>query len=156
MEFRLAKEEDIDTVYDYIRKLAVFESREDDFKLDKETLYRAMFVDDLGEVMLATEDGKIIGYCFFYHVFSSFSGLTKMYLEDMYIDEQYRGGGRGREFFRQMAKTALSRGYGSMIWGALDWNVSAIGLYLKIGAEVENGRSHFELPLDKMGKLISE
>ena len=70
MEFRLANKEDIDTVYDYIRKLAVFESREDDFKLDKETLYRAMFVDDLGEVMLAMEDGKIIGYCFFYHVFS--------------------------------------------------------------------------------------
>ena len=75
MEFRLAKEEDIDIVYDYIRKLAVFESREDDFKLDKETLYKAMFEDNLGEVMLATEDGKIIGYCFFYHVFSSFSGL---------------------------------------------------------------------------------
>lgn len=156
MEYGLAKKEDVSTVLTYIRKLADYESRSDEVKVDEETLKKAMFEDHLGEVMFMMEDDRIIGYCFFYTIFSSFSGKKKIYLEDLYIDEGYRGKGRGRDFLKHMAKLGIERGCQAMAWGSQNWNIPAVSLYLKIGAETENGRTHFELSQVGMIKLINE
>ena len=156
MEYRLAKEEDVSIVLAYIRKLADYESRSDEVKVNEETLKKAMFEDHLGEVLFMMEENHIIGYCFFYLIFSSFSGKKKIYLEDLFIDEGYRGKGNGKKFLKQMAKLGIERGCQAMVWGSQNWNVPALSFYLKIGAQTEDGRTHFELSQEGMMNLINE
>eukprot|EP00520_Triparma_pacifica_P012620 CAMPEP_0118633404 /NCGR_PEP_ID=MMETSP0785-20121206/979_1 /TAXON_ID=91992 /ORGANISM="Bolidomonas pacifica, Strain CCMP 1866" /LENGTH=377 /DNA_ID=CAMNT_0006524277 /DNA_START=341 /DNA_END=1471 /DNA_ORIENTATION=+ len=74
-----------------------------------------------------------VGMGFFYFAYSTWEGRV-LHLEDLYVDEKYRGKGVGGVLMRTLAKIAVKNGCKRFQWQALDWNVKAIEFYEKIGA----------------------
>ena len=85
--------------------------------------------------MIAEEDGEPVGFALFFHTFSTFLGQPGLYLEDLFVVPERRGGGTGRALLQHMAKMAIDRGCGRLEWAVLNWNHDAIRFYERLGAK---------------------
>lgn len=121
-------------VLDLIRQLAVYEKCESDVVADETTLRQSLFVEHSAEVVLAEEDGAVVGFALFFHNFSTFVGRKGMYLEDLFVIPQKRGLGYGKALLKYVAKLAVERNCGRMEWICLDWNEPSLKIYRSIGA----------------------
>jgi len=59
-----------------------------------------------------------------------------LYLEDLFIEESYRGKGGGTFVMRALASAAYSLGCERLVWQALGWNEKGLAFYQRIGAKV--------------------
>jgi GNAT superfamily N-acetyltransferase len=72
----------------------------------------------------------------FYSTFSTFTGKSGLWLEDVYVRPECRGHGIGRAILDHFLELARSRGCARAEWSVLDWNTDAIRLYENLGADV--------------------
>ena len=88
------------------------------------------------EALVAREEGtdKCIGFALFFHNYSTFLTNFGLFLEDLFVEPEYRGQGVGFALFRRLAAIARDRGCQRLDWNVLDWNESAITFYEKLGA----------------------
>ncbi len=140
-EFRIreAVETDLETILSLIGELAVYERLAHEAVADKEDMRRHRFGDrPAAEVLIAETNqgtGPVpIGFALFFGTFSTFLGKPGMYLEDLFVLEEYRGQGVGKALLRRVAAIALERGCGRLEWSVLDWNEPAITFYQRLGA----------------------
>ena len=61
------------------------------------------------------------------------------YLEDLFIEEPFRGKGAGTFIMRTLAEIGLALDCSRLVWQALDWNTPALTFYGKLGAKVVDG-----------------
>ena len=85
------------------------------------------------DCFLAFMDGYPVGYAIVLETYSSFLALPTLYLEDLFVLEEYRRRGVGRALFQTAVEEAKRRGCGRMEWTVLDWNQLAIDFYQKLG-----------------------
>ena len=83
--------------------------------------------------------GITIGFALWYFQFGTFSGRYNLFVEDIYVIPERRGGGIGYALFRHMARVALQRACIGMEWNVLDWNTPAIDFYRRLGAKPIRG-----------------
>src|SRR4029453_18769232 len=88
------------------------------------------------EVVFAELDSKPVGFALFFPTFSTFVGRPGIYLEDLYVLEEVRGRGIGRQLLSHLARLTVERGWGRLDWAVLDWNAPAIGFYTSLGAQM--------------------
>jgi GNAT superfamily N-acetyltransferase len=131
---RPARPDEAGVILDLIKQLAVYERCENDVVADEATLRRSLFEERSAEVVLAEEDGAVVGFALFFHNFSTFVGRKGMYLEDLFVIPEKRGLGYGKALLKYVAKLAVARNCGRMEWICLDWNESALSIYRSIGA----------------------
>jgi GNAT superfamily N-acetyltransferase len=63
-----------------------------------------------------------------------------LYLEDLFIEKDYRGDGAGTCMMHALSNVALSLSCRRMVWQALDWNTPALKFYQeKVGAYIVEG-----------------
>lgn len=63
-----------------------------------------------------------------------------LYLEDLFIEQEYRGNGAGTCLMHALSNVAQSLNCERMVWQALDWNTPALTFYQeKIGAHIVKG-----------------
>lgn len=86
------------------------------------------------EAYLVSIDRKFVGYFIFYMTYSSYLALSTLYLEDIFVLEEYRRKDIGQKMFQFCVQQAKERGCGRMEWTVYDWNEPAIKLYRKIKA----------------------
>lgn len=86
------------------------------------------------DCFLAFMDGYPVGYAIVLETYSSFLALPTLYLEDLFVLEEYRKRRVGRALFDTALQEAKRRGCGRMEWTVLDWNQLAIDFYRKSGA----------------------
>lgn len=153
LSIRPACEDETGIVLEYIRRIARFEKLEHQVETTEELLYDALFVKKYAEVVLAILDGKPIGFALFFHNFSTFVGRPGLYLEDLYIDEEYRGKGYGKKVFLHLVSLAKERNCGRMEWTALNWNRNAIDFYHSLGAIAMNEWTTFRLTEEGIAEL---
>ncbi len=67
-------------------------------------------------VLMAEWDGQPAGYAFFFDYYSTFEGRAGIFLEDIYVREQYRGKEIGKALLAQVASIARA---GELLWRAL-------------------------------------
>ena len=79
---------------------------------------------------------QLSGMAIFYHTFSSFAGGPGLWLEDLYVRPEYRGGGIGEACLERFLTIARERGCSRAEWSVLDWNTLAIRFYERLGANV--------------------
>lgn len=137
--YRFAEPKDVPTILRLIRALAEYERLADQVTATEEVLREWLFEKQRAEVLLCELEGKAVGYALFFHNFSTFLGRAGLYLEDIFVKEEYRGRGYGRGFMRELGRIALARGCGRMEWSCLDWNKSSIDFYRSLGAEPMEG-----------------
>ena len=133
--FRFANSDDLDLIYDFIYKLAVYEHLENEVICTKELLQEWIFEKQKAEVMFCVAENKEVGFCLFFHNFSTFLGRSGIYLEDLFVLEEYRGKGYGKMILSKLAKITLERGCGRLEWSCLNWNKPSIDFYLNLGAQ---------------------
>jgi len=86
------------------------------------------------EAYLVRINRKFVGYFVFYMTYSSYLALSTLYLEDIFVLEEYRRKGIGQKMFQFCAQQAKERECGRMEWTVYDWNEPAIKFYRKIKA----------------------
>lgn len=86
--------------------------------------------------ILVAEEGRIlIGYAFYFFTYSTFLAKPSLYLEDIYISDNFRNKGIGKMFWDKLLKVAGQNNCGRMEWIVLNWNKNAIKFYENLGAK---------------------
>lgn len=134
VQFRYAEREDIPLILHFIKALADYEKMSDEVVADEATLAEWIFDRQKAEVLFPLECGKEVGFALFFHNFSTFLGRAGIYLEDLFVDPEYRGKGYGKATIQKLASIAVERGCGRLEWSCLDWNQPSIDFYLSLGA----------------------
>ena len=74
---------------------------------------------------------KYVSYIIFFFTYSSFLALTTLFLEDIFVLEEYRRKGVGKKMFDFLKATAKREGCGRIEFTVLKWNTSAQKFYEK-------------------------
>jgi len=139
LTLRPATPADIPKIYALIQALADYERLRQEMQMTPAQLEQALFGDPrYAEVLLAEWSGEtmaeVVGFALYYFTFSTFVGRPTLYLEDLFVQPDYRGRGIGKHLFSALVKTAQARGCGRMEWSVLKWNQPAIDFYEQLGA----------------------
>ena len=136
---RMAEAEDIPLILDFIRKLADYEQLSHEVVATEEDLEKHLFGQEkVAEVILGYEGEVPVGFALFFHNFSTFLGKPGIYLEDLFVLEEYRGKSYGKTLLTYLAKLAMERDCGRLEWAVLDWNEPSIEFYKSLGATLLN------------------
>jgi GNAT superfamily N-acetyltransferase len=74
------------------------------------------------------------GYALFFDYYSSYRGAAGIFLEDVYVREEFRGKGIGKALVAKLAAMAQKENCAGMMFNVLDWNHAAINVYRGMGA----------------------
>jgi GNAT superfamily N-acetyltransferase len=84
--------------------------------------------------LVAEWDGQPAAYALFFDYYSTFEGQGGLFLEDLYVRDQYRGKGIGKALLVRVASVARQQNCFGVRWQVLDWNTPAIEFYKSLGA----------------------
>ena len=130
---RPASEADVPVIRQLITDLAEFENLE--VRATDASLRDHLFGPRrYAEVLLAEENGVVVGFALFFHNYSTFLAKPGIYLEDLFVRPEHRKQRHGKALIVEVAKIALARGCGRLEWTVLNWNETAIRFYQSIGA----------------------
>ena len=88
------------------------------------------------EAARAWEGERAVGFALWFHNYSTFLARKGIWLEDLFVEPEFRGRGHGLGLLRHVARLAVARGCGRFEWSVLDWNTPSIQFYRAAGAEV--------------------
>jgi len=126
-------------VLDFIRELAEYERLSHEVRATGETIETTLFgVRPAAEVVMAEWDGQPAGFALFFPTYSTFLAKAGIWLEDLYVRQEFRGRGIGKRLLSHLAMLALERDCGRLEWAVLDWNQPAIDFYSCLGAEAQD------------------
>ncbi len=128
---------DVPAMFQLIQQLAAYEKLEHQVTGSVELLHEHIFGENaVASVLLAEvpDSQHPVGQAIYFRTFSTFLTRPGLYLEDLFVQPEYRGRGIGKAFLVNLAKIAVEQGYGRLEWMVLDWNEPAIQFYSKIGA----------------------
>jgi GNAT superfamily N-acetyltransferase len=133
---RPAAPADVPTIRALIAALADYEREPEAAKATDEQLHTALFGENPAVFALIAEDaaGAAVGFALYFLNFSTWNGTHGIYLEDLFVLPEARGGGYVSALLRELAHIAVERGYGRVEWSVLDWNEPSIGFYKSLGA----------------------
>jgi GNAT superfamily N-acetyltransferase len=84
--------------------------------------------------LIAEWEKQPAGYALFFDYYSSFRGGRGIFLEDIYVRDQFRGKGAGKALFARLATIAQKERSIAIMFNVLDWNSGAINFYHSLGA----------------------
>jgi len=137
IKVRKAKQEDIPSVYQLVKELAIYEKEPDAVTASLEDYYQD-FADKIYEVLVAEEGNQIVGIAIYYMTYSTWKGKM-LYLEDFVVAQSHRRLGIGQLLFDAYKAEAIEKKARLIKWQVLDWNEPAIAFYKKNGATIEKG-----------------
>jgi GNAT superfamily N-acetyltransferase len=118
-----------------IRELAEFERELDLCVIEEADLVQDGFgANPRFRALIAEWEGQPAGYALFFGYYSTWAGRG-LFLEDLFVREQFRSGGIGRALLASVARIAVQENCYGVHWEVLDWNEKAIELYRSLGAE---------------------
>ncbi|HYF48694.1 MAG TPA: GNAT family N-acetyltransferase [Planctomycetota bacterium] len=130
---------DVPMILTLIRELAEFERLLHEVTATEAQVREGLFGPrPSAEVAMARIGDEVAGFALYFHNFSTFLAKPGIYLEDLYVRQQFRGQGCGEALLKHLARTALERGCGRLEWSVLDWNQRAIDFYKSLGATPMN------------------
>jgi len=141
--FRIAfaQPADVEELHALIRGLADYERLSARCVSTPADIHDALFgPQPAAEALIARDDANpasAAGFALFFHTFSTFTGRRSLWLEDLFVRPDVRGAGLGQALLLRLAALARERGCARFEWAVLDWNVSAIGFYERLGAVVQ-------------------
>ncbi|MEU7278892.1 GNAT family N-acetyltransferase [Streptomyces sp. NPDC045431] len=152
---RTAVVDDVPVIHAMVRELAAYEKALDEVRASEEQLREALF----GERPAAyahiaeTEDGEAVGFALWFLNFSTWRGVHGIYLEDLYVRPEARGGGHGKALLTELARICVARGYERLEWSVLNWNTPSIDFYESLGARPQDEWTVYRLTDEALHKL---
>lgn len=157
LKIRFAREGDIPLILRFIRKLAKYERCTHEVTATEELLSKNLFGEKRTAEVIIAEHGELaVGFALFFHNFSTFLGKPGIYIEDLYVEDRYRGNGFGRAMLTYIVELAKRRKCGRLEWAVLDWNEPAIKFYQGMGAIPLKEWTVYRMTGDALDRLSKE
>jgi len=154
LEIRRATKNDVSCILGLIKELADYENLLEEVVATEELLNETLFgINSPAEVNLAFDKKEIVGFALYFQTFSTFLGSPGIYLEDLFVRENFRGRGFGLALLSSVALRAKEIGGGRLEWSVLNWNKQAIGFYKNVGAFPMNDWTMYRLTGEKINDL---
>lgn len=135
LTIRFATPRDAETIVRFIRGLAEYEREPGAVEVTAAQLRAQMeSADRPFECLLAEFDAEAVAFALFFRNYSTWRGRSGLYLEDIFVREEYRGRGIGGALMRRLAQIAVERDYARIEWSVLNWNTPAQSFYREYGA----------------------
>ncbi len=135
LSIRPATIDDAELLRTMIRELAEFEHELHLCVIETVDLARDGFGTDPKFRALIAEWGRQpAGYSLFFGHYSTWAG-QRLFLEDLFVREPFRGRGIGKALLASVARIAVQENCNGMQWEVLNWNEKAIELYRSLEAE---------------------
>ena len=151
---RMATAADAEILNDMIAAFAAFERLPNHSTVDalRHELSRP---DRVIETVLAFLDGQPVGMAVFFQSYSTFVAKRGLYLEDIYVKEEFRNRGVATAILRFIARTAVERSYGRVDFTVLLWNTVAIEFFETLGATPTSAWTTYRLSGEWQQKLAA-
>lgn len=136
MIIRKGTPNDMPSVLELIKELAIFEKEPDAVVITIDDLIRDGFAENpLFHTFVAEVNQEIIGIALYYYRYSTWKGKT-IHLEDLIVKEDKRGTGAGFALYSEIIAQGKRDNVRRIEWNVLDWNTPAIEFYKKSGAKI--------------------
>ncbi len=131
INIRNGEKEDLSTVLELIRELAIYENEPDQVVNTVQMMNKDGFgLNPVFRFIVAEDESGVIGTSIYYYRYSTWKG-KRLYLEDLIVTENKRGIGAGKLLFEETIRTGKETNCTGMTWQVLDWNEPAINFYKK-------------------------
>ncbi|MBV9181286.1 MAG: GNAT family N-acetyltransferase [Acidobacteria bacterium] len=156
LDIRLATRQDVPVLLTLIRQLASFERKSAKAMVAEEDLVR----DGYGpqpkfRAVIARWVDQTAGYASFFYFYSTFQGRPALFLEDLFVLEQFRGHGIGKALLSTVAKLAIQENCFGLRWEVLEWNREAIEFYERLGATSLDERKVIALENEALRRMAA-
>jgi len=142
---RPATEHDIGDVHRLLAQLADATGLSSKFHASEEDLRRDGFsADPLFQTLVAERDGAVIGLCLYFFSYSSWRGSAGVYVQDLVVDRDARGGRIGERLLAETARLARTRGATYLRLSVQRNNANAIRFYERCGLALSSSERIFE------------
>jgi GNAT superfamily N-acetyltransferase len=153
---REATPDDVPVILSMIGELAAYERAPEAAQATEPQLKEALFgAQPAAFALIAEAGGAPVGFALWFRNFSTWTGTHGVYLEDLYVRPEARGGGHGKALLAALAKICVDRGYERFEWSVLDWNEPSIGFYRSIGAQPMDEWTVFRLTGEALHNLAA-
>ena len=146
IQIRKAVISDIPSIFNLVLELAVYEKEPDAVETTIAD-FESAFEHNVFDAYVATHEDQVIGMALFYMTFSTWKGRC-LYLEDFYVQPEYRKHSIGQRLFNAFVEEAKRQNVPMAKWQILDWNEPALSFYRKNQATIEtnwwNGKLFFK------------
>lgn len=132
---RKAKREDSSILLNLIKKLAHYQRMDHEVITTTKQLEDMIFNQHASDVLLIDYQQKVVGYALYFKGFSSFLGAYTMHLEDIYIEENYRHLGLGKQLFLAVVQEGIKQDCRRLDWSCLNWNDNVHRFYQSLGGK---------------------
>lgn len=126
-----AKKEQMGIFLQMLKELADFEGMLNEVQCDEKQLCKSFFENKFATPLFITYNDEIVGYVIYYFTFSSFLGSGGVYLEDLYVKQDYRNKGCGKKAFEYLINLCKEKDLKRIEWVCLRGNDNAIDFYEK-------------------------
>ncbi|MER5182798.1 GNAT family N-acetyltransferase [Streptomyces sp. NPDC002896] len=153
---RTAVPADVPVIHAMIRELAAYEKALDEARATEEQLHEALFGERPAAFAHIAEDdatGEPVGFALWFLNFSTWRGVHGIYLEDLYVRPDRRGGGHGKALLAELARICVERGYERLEWSVLNWNEPSIDFYRAMGALPQDEWTVYRLTDEALARL---
>ena len=117
---RSATKEDTPQLLEMVRHLAEYQKALDKVTITPEEFEQAGFGrDSIWESYIAEYEGHITGFALYYKGFRTWRG-RRLYLEDIYVEPEYRRSGIGKLLFEALIERTRELGFSGMDWQGLE------------------------------------
>ncbi|MFW5829681.1 MAG: N-acetyltransferase family protein [Planctomycetota bacterium] len=156
LHIRPATPDDAVVLNAMVHELATFEHLEDVNESTIDSLRAELSRSDPTlQAVMAELDGEAepVGMATFFETYSTFAAHRGMYIEDIYVREQFRYRGIGSHLLRHLARIAKERDYRRLEWLSLVWNADALEFYERFGARPSDAWTNFRLSGEWLDRL---
>jgi GNAT superfamily N-acetyltransferase len=132
---RRARPDEAGLVLSLVRELAEYEKLSHEVEATEQMIAAALFGPNPRLFCdIAEWSGEVAGFAVWFVNFSTFSGRSGIYLEDLFVRPALRGKGIGKALLAHLAKECVANGWSRLQWAVLDWNTPSIDFYKSLGA----------------------
>jgi len=133
-DLRPAVAADIQEIFKLVTANSEHDGGLEKFRGSEALLAEHLFEHAYAEVVLAEQGGQIVGLALFNLTYSTFLTQPGLFIEDLFVQPEFRSQGIGKALLGYVAQQVLSRHYGRLEWAVRIWNRQTIAFYQRLGA----------------------
>jgi GNAT superfamily N-acetyltransferase len=157
LSIRPARPGEAGLVFQFVRELAEYEELTHEVDATEAMIDAALFGPSPRVFCdIAEWDGAPVGNALWFLNFSTFSGRSGIYLEDLFVRPAFRGKGIGKGLMVHLARRCVENGWARFEWSVLDWNAPSIAFYKSIGAQLKDEWTICRVSGDALAKLAQK
>jgi GNAT superfamily N-acetyltransferase len=141
MEVRSTTPDDVAVIFSFIQKKAEFDRNIGAFsgilQTSEDKIRKTLFGEiPFSYVLFAEWSGLAIGFALYGFRCSSFVGQPSIWLDDLYVNEDWRSQGAGAVLMDHLAQIAKENDCTHLAWNADARNTRGLVFYHRLGAEI--------------------